>query len=74
MERSIQVVNRYGKMWARNNVNIGRIPHSKEPGGVGSYILYDGSMPVYIGKGNISARINAARGSKRRGQFWDRFS
>jgi hypothetical protein len=74
MGRNIQVVNRYGTMWARNTINIGRIPLSKEFGGVGVYILYDGSMPVYMGKGNISARIKSARGSRKRGQFWDRFS
>jgi hypothetical protein len=31
-------------------------------------------MPVYVGKGNIRSRITGARRSKRRGQFWDRFS
>jgi hypothetical protein len=74
MSRNIQVVNKYGKMWARNTANISRIPLSKELGGIGIYILYDGSMPVYIGKGKISERIKSARTSKRRGQFWDRFS
>jgi len=31
-------------------------------------------MPVYIGKGNIYARIVQASRSRRRGQFWDYFS
>jgi hypothetical protein len=34
----------------------------------------DGSMPLYVGKGNIKHRITDARRSKRRGQLWDRFS
>jgi hypothetical protein len=46
----------------------------KGTGRSGRVRLDDGSMPVYIGKGNISARIKAARRSRRRGQFWDRFS
>jgi hypothetical protein len=60
-------------MWARNTKNIRRIPGSKE-GGKGVYILFDGSMPVYVGKGNIRQRITVAKHSKRRGQLWDRFS
>jgi hypothetical protein len=34
----------------------------------------DGSLPLYVGKGNIKHRITDARRSKRRGQLWDRFS
>jgi hypothetical protein len=69
----MQIVTVYGAMWARNTTNIRKIPSSKK-GGQGVYILFDGSMPVYVGKGNISARLTSARRSKRRGQSWDRFS
>jgi len=69
----MQIVSSYGTMWARNTKNIRRIPGSRE-GGKGVYILFDGSMPVYVGKGNIRHRITDARRSKRRGQLWDRFS
>jgi hypothetical protein len=71
--RSVPLVNEYGTMWARNTENIHHIP-TKKDGGVGIYILFDGSMPVYVGKGNIRWRITDARRSKRRGQLWDRFS
>src|ERR1700739_3783903 len=71
--RSVPLVNEYGTMWARNTENIHDIP-TKKDGGVGIYILFDGSMPVYVGKGNIRWRITDARRSKRRGQLWDRFS
>ena len=65
----------FGEMWARNLQNIKRIPGSRSPqGGQGVYILYDGSMPVYAGKGKIKSRIRGARRSKSRGQFWDHFS
>lgn len=69
----MQIVTAYGTMWARNTKNIRRIPGSRA-GGCGVYILFDGSMPVYAGKGNIRQRITKARYSKRRGQLWDRFS
>ena len=69
----MQIVTSYGTMWARNTKNIRRIPGSGE-GGKGVYILFDGSMPVYVGKGNIRHRITDARRSRRRGQLWDRFS
>ena len=69
----MQIVTQYGTMWPRNKENIIRVPGSKH-GGQGIYILFDGSMPVYVGKGNIRARLRAARRSKTRGQLWDRFS
>ena len=70
----MQIVTMYGTMWARNKKNINSLPRSKEFGGKGVYILFDGSMPVYVGKGNIRQRVSGARGSERRGQLWDRFS
>jgi hypothetical protein len=66
----MQIVTAYGTMWARNTENIRHIPKRT----VGIYILYDGSMPVYAGKGNIRYRIASARRSKRKAQLWDRFS
>ena len=63
-------IKQYGRMWARNSVNLGLIPKHGE----GIYVLYDGSTPVYIGMGNIRKRLEAARKSKRRGQLWDYFS
>ena len=59
-------------MWARNDVNIDQIPDGKD--GRGVYILFDGSMPMYVGKGQIKDRIIGASTSKRRGQLWDHFS
>jgi hypothetical protein len=69
----MQIVTSYGTMWARNPENIKKVPSSRN-GGKGVYILFDGSMPVYVGKGNIKRRVSGARRSKRRGQLWDRFS
>ena len=62
-----------GEMWARNTKNIEKILGSGK-GGKGVYILFDGSTPMYIGRGNIRQRIRKARASKRRGQCWDHFS
>jgi hypothetical protein len=71
----VKLVHRFGEMWARNLENISRIPGRKDPkNGEGIYILYDGSVPVYVGKGRIKSRIRKARLSKSRGQFWDHFS
>ena len=63
----------YGEMWARNLGNINHVPRARD-GGLGIYILYDGSTPVYIGRGNIRARLRQHRLSKRLGQLWDYFS
>ena len=67
------LLKKYGEMWARNPESIGSIPGSRK-GGYGVYVLYNGSMPVYIGMGKIHRRIIKARDSKRRGKMWDHFS
>jgi hypothetical protein len=71
--KKVQIVTKYGTMWPRNSQNIKLVP-GVSSGGVGIYILFDGSMPVYVGKGNIKQRITGAKRSKSRGQKWDRFS
>lgn len=43
-------------------------------GGRGIYILFDGSTPVYVGRGNIRQRVRSASESERRGAWWDHFS
>lgn len=69
----MRVVRQYGTMWARNEENISVIPSSRR-GGRGVYVLFDGSMPMYVGKGNIRSRIKEASVSKRRRNLWDHFS
>ena len=66
------LVSSYGPLWARNKENIRRL---REMGRLyGVYVLCDGSMPVYIGRGRLSTRIRGHQRSKSRGQFWDHFS
>jgi hypothetical protein len=72
-EDGVPIVVRYGTMWARNKTNIARLPRAREAG-IGVYILLDGSMPMYAGKGNIRLRIKEACKSKRRRNMWDHFS
>jgi hypothetical protein len=60
-------------MWARNPENINAVKGCRD-GGIGLYILYNGSTPVYVGKGNIQIRLKKAQRSKRRGKSWDHFS
>ena len=55
----MRVVRQYGTMWARNDANIARIPSARN-GGRGVYVLFDGSMPMYVGKGDIRDRILGA--------------
>ncbi len=67
-----QLVSSYGTLWARNSQNIRALRALGKLWGV--YILCDGSMPVYIGRGKLSSRIRRHQRSKSRGQFWDHFS
>jgi hypothetical protein len=69
----VTLILQFGEMWARNPENIEDVPGSGK-GGQGVYILYDGSTPVYVGKGNIRQRLRDADKSNRRGNSWDRFS
>jgi hypothetical protein len=66
------LVTRYGRMWARNPENVGRLRDKGDLRGV--YILYDGSMPVYVGRGVIKTQVNGHRTNPRRRRFWDYFS
>lgn len=67
-----QLVSSYGTLWARNIQNIRRLREMGKLYGV--YLLCDGSMPVYIGRGRLSSRIRRHLRSKSRSQFWDHFS
>jgi hypothetical protein len=69
----VALINQFGERWARNSENIERVLGSSK-GGQGVYILYDGSTPIYIGKGNIRQRLREADKDKRRRNSWDRFS
>jgi hypothetical protein len=69
---SRSLVRKYGTRWARNKENIQRLRAEGKLWGV--YVLCDGSMPVYIGRGRLAHRINRHQRSGSRGQFWDHFS
>lgn len=69
----MSLIKQYGRMWARNLDNIERIPGHTD-GGLGVYVLYDGSTPIYVGMGNIRQRIRQHRQHSRRGKMWDHFS
>jgi hypothetical protein len=69
----MELIKQFGERWARNSENIEDVPGSSA-GGQGVYILYDGSTPVYVGKGNIRQRLRSADNSSRRGNSWNHFS
>jgi len=69
----MHLVKRYGTMWVRNEENLDALEEfQKDLQGV--YVLYDGTMPVYVGHGILSERIKAHRSSGRKKHFWDYFS
>ena len=69
----MKLVRQFGELWARNPENIDDVP-GRSKGGQGVYILYDGSTPVYVGKGNIRQRLRDADKSGRRRNSWNHFS
>ena len=72
-EEGIALIKQFGLHWPRNQENLDEL---EDLAGhkFGIYVLYHG-MPVYIGRGAISARL-CSRGQEgsRKEQFWDRFS
>jgi hypothetical protein len=68
------LIKQFGLRWPRNQENLDEL---EDLAGhkTGIYVLYHGAMPVYIGRGAISARLrtHGKEGSKK-DQFWDRFS
>jgi len=68
------LVSRYGRMWARNPENLARIAAEHKNARLnGVYVLYDGSMPIYVGKGKIANRLDGHEKGRKK-DFWDYFS
>lgn len=68
------LIKQFGLHWPRNQENLDEIEdlagHKS-----GIYVRYHGAMPVYIGRGSISARLRShAREGSKKEQFWDRCS
>jgi hypothetical protein len=68
------LIKQFGLHWPRNQENLDEVEdlagHKS-----GLYVLYHGAMPVYIGRGAISARLRShGKEGSRKEQFWDRFS
>jgi len=72
-QSEMALMDAFGEMWARNANNIKDVRRISE-GRQGIYILYDGSTPVYVGKGFIRSRLRASDKSRRRKDSWDHFS
>jgi hypothetical protein len=74
--RPTPLIATHGPLWARNAANLKELRAIERRSGklYGVYVLCDGSMPVYIGRGRIRTRLRGHRRSKSRGQFWDHFS
>jgi len=63
----------YGTLWARNLDNIKELDRIRRRMN-GVYVLCDGSMPVYIGRGRIATRVLDHKRSRTRGKYWDHFT
>ncbi len=69
----MRVVSRYGIRWARTPANISNLRGDKIADPHGVYILCDGSLPVYVGRGRIWERIRQHE-QGRKGRYWDHFT
>jgi hypothetical protein len=66
------IVRRYGRMWARNEENLHALRKLNHLEGV--YVLHDGSMPIYVGRGGIWLRLSGHARSEGKGSYWNYFS
>lgn len=68
------IIGRYGKLWTRVPGNLKQLKCEELKDATGVYVLYNGTMPVYIGSGKFSDRISAHAGKGRKSPFWEHFS
>ena len=69
------LIQEYGTLWARNPENMRRytsLLEKKHAGGI--YVLYNGSTPVYVGKGHIRRRVTKRDHGGSKSKYWDHFS
>jgi hypothetical protein len=67
------LIRKFGEMWARNPENLVDLKKfHDDPHGV--YVLYYGSMPVYVGRGCIRRRVRRHGQSASKRGYWDHFS
>jgi len=68
------IVGRYGKLWTRVSDNLDRLAEEDLKNATGVYALYNGTMPVYIGRGNFSKQIRRHSRNRKKTPFWEHFS
>jgi hypothetical protein len=68
------LVGQYGRLWTRAPENLKKLAGKELKDVVGVYALYNGTMPVYIGRGNISKQIHQHNRNPKKNQFWEHFS
>lgn len=68
------IVGQYGKLWTRVPENLKKLASKELRSVTGVYALYNGTMPVYIGRGNICNQIHRHDRNRKKSQFWEHFS
>jgi hypothetical protein len=68
------IIGRYGKLWTRAPKNLKKLASEELEDVTGVYVLYNGTMPVYIGRGRISQQIHRHDRNHKKNQFWEHFS
>jgi hypothetical protein len=68
------IVGLYGLRWPRNKKNLADLKKLMGKRN-GLYILANGSMPLYIGKGRVASRVRGhARPASTKSAYWNYFS
>src|SRR5260370_41800729 len=70
----LSIVGWYGKLWTRVPENLRKLASKELRDVTGVYALYNGTMPVYIGRGKISQQIHRHDRNRKKSQFWEHFS
>lgn len=68
------IVGQYGKLWTRVPDNLDRLAEEDLKNVTGVYALYNGTMPVHIGRGNFSKQIRRHNRNRKKTPFWEHFS
>jgi len=71
----MHLIEEYGTFWTKNPQNMKKYRTLVRSKNSGVYVLYNGSAPVYVGRGQIKRRVSKRnREGSSKSRYWDHFS
>jgi hypothetical protein len=68
------LIGRYGRLWTKVPANLRKLKSNELKDVTGIYVLYNGTMPVYVGQGKIARQVRVHNRHHRKSPLWEHFS